>query len=69
MRAIPACETASYRDVAERIDAPAAVRAVTQACAANVLAIAILCDGVVRSDGLLSGHRWGAECKRAALLD
>jgi AraC family transcriptional regulator of adaptative response/methylated-DNA-[protein]-cysteine methyltransferase len=64
---IPAGETASYAQVAERIGKPSAVRAVAQACAANALAVAIPCHRVVRNDGALSGYRWGVERKRALL--
>ncbi|MGI8488175.1 bifunctional DNA-binding transcriptional regulator/O6-methylguanine-DNA methyltransferase Ada [Pectobacterium polaris] len=67
LRAIPAGETLSYRDVAERIGSPAAVRAVAGACAANRLAVAIPCHRVVRHDGALSGYRWGVVRKRALL--
>lgn len=67
LREIPAGETASYAQVAERIGKPAAVRAVAQACAANALAIAIPCHRVVRNDGALSGYRWGVERKRVLL--
>lgn len=67
LRDIPAGETASYADVALAIGNPAAVRAVAQACAANALAVAIPCHRVVRTDGALSGYRWGVERKRALL--
>jgi AraC family transcriptional regulator of adaptative response/methylated-DNA-[protein]-cysteine methyltransferase len=67
LRKIPPGETATYAEVAERIGAPASVRAVARACAANTLAVAIPCHRVVRSDGGLSGYRWGVERKRALL--
>jgi AraC family transcriptional regulator of adaptative response/methylated-DNA-[protein]-cysteine methyltransferase len=59
--------TTSYAGIAARIGAPRAVRAVAQACAANPLAVAIPCHRVVRSDGGISGYRWGIERKRALL--
>jgi AraC family transcriptional regulator of adaptative response/methylated-DNA-[protein]-cysteine methyltransferase len=67
LRAIPAGQTASYTEIASRIGAPAAARAVAQACGSNPLAIAIPCHRVVRRDGALSGYRWGIERKRALL--
>ena len=67
LRRIRPGDTASYRDIAARIGAPKAVRAVAQACAANALAVAIPCHRVVRSDGALSGYRWGPERKHALL--
>jgi AraC family transcriptional regulator of adaptative response/methylated-DNA-[protein]-cysteine methyltransferase len=67
LRKIPAGSTASYTDIAKLIGAPNSVRAVAQACGANMLAVAIPCHRVVRHDGALSGYRWGAERKRALL--
>ncbi len=68
LRHIPAGQTASYTQIAEAIGSPRSVRAVAGACAANTLAVAIPCHRVVRSDGALSGYRWGVERKRALLL-
>lgn len=67
LREIPVGQTASYAEIAQRIGAPQAVRAVAGACAANALAVAIPCHRVVRTDGSLSGYRWGVERKRALL--
>lgn len=67
LRDIPAGATASYAEIAARIGSPKAVRAIGQACGANSLAVAIPCHRVVRSDGGLSGYRWGVERKRELL--
>jgi AraC family transcriptional regulator of adaptative response/methylated-DNA-[protein]-cysteine methyltransferase len=67
LREIPPSSTVSYTELAKRIGAPKAVRAVAQACAANAIAVAIPCHRVVRSDGALSGYRWGVERKRVLL--
>ena len=67
LRAIPPGETASYAEIAKRIGAPTATRAVAQACGANPLAVAIPCHRVVRNDGSISGYRWGVERKHALL--
>jgi AraC family transcriptional regulator of adaptative response/methylated-DNA-[protein]-cysteine methyltransferase len=63
LRKIPAGTTATYADIASRIGAPTAVRAVAGACAANPIAVAVPCHRVVRRDGALAGYRWGPERK------
>ncbi|MEM9965670.1 MAG: methylated-DNA--[protein]-cysteine S-methyltransferase, partial [Asticcacaulis sp.] len=68
LRDIPAGTTASYSDIARSMGTPKAVRAVARACAANALAVVIPCHRVVRTDGSLSGYRWGVERKRQLLL-
>ena len=67
LRDIPVGDTASYGQIAERIGAPKSFRAVAQACGANCLAVAIPCHRVVRSNGDLSGYRWGVERKQQLL--
>lgn len=67
LREIPPGTTASYTDIAQRIGMPKAVRAVAQACGANPVAVAIPCHRVVRSDGGISGYRWGVERKKELL--
>jgi AraC family transcriptional regulator, regulatory protein of adaptative response / methylated-DNA-[protein]-cysteine methyltransferase len=67
LRAIPPGKKATYAEIARAVGRPKAVRAVAQACAANPLAVAIPCHRVVRTDGDLSGYRWGVERKRKLL--
>jgi AraC family transcriptional regulator, regulatory protein of adaptative response / methylated-DNA-[protein]-cysteine methyltransferase len=64
LRDIPVGTTATYTQVAERIGAPRAVRAVARACATNNIALAIPCHRVVRTDGSMAGYRWGIDRKR-----
>lgn len=67
LRAIPAGTTVSYAEIAARIGAPRAVRAVARACAANPIAIAVPCHRVVRSDGAMGGYRGGPAAKQTLL--
>jgi AraC family transcriptional regulator of adaptative response/methylated-DNA-[protein]-cysteine methyltransferase len=67
LRQIPTGTTVTYRDIAERIGSPKAVRAVAHACATNVLAVVIPCHRVIRTDGSLAGYRWGLDRKNALL--
>ena len=67
LQRIPVGETVSYSELANRIKLPTAVRAVAQACGANTLAVAIPCHRVVRTDGDISGYRWGVARKEKLL--
>ncbi len=67
LQEIPPGKTATYAQIAISIGRPTAARAVASACAANPLAVVVPCHRVVRTDGSLSGYRWGVERKRALL--
>ena len=64
---IPLGNTASYKQIAQKIGNPKAARAVARACAANRIAVAIPCHRVIGSDGSLKGYRWGSQRKKALL--
>ena len=61
-------QTMTYKQVAQRVGSPNAVRAVGTACATNPLPVVVPCHRVLRSDGSLGGYVGGFEAK-AALLD
>lgn len=67
LKAIPAGATTTFAAVAKKIGRPAAVRAVANACAMNPMAVIIPCHRIIRSDGDLSGYRWGVDRKRRLL--
>jgi AraC family transcriptional regulator of adaptative response/methylated-DNA-[protein]-cysteine methyltransferase len=67
LRQIPPGATVTYREIAERIGRPQAVRAVAQACAANPIAVLVPCHRVVRTDGQIGGYRWGPGRKTVLL--
>lgn len=60
---IPYGKKVSYTDIATKIGAPQSFRAVANACGENKISILIPCHRVVRSDGSISGYRWGVERK------
>ena len=64
LRAIPAGETRTYGAIAKSLAMAATAQDVGAACAANRIAVAIPCHRVVKSDGSISGYRWGVERKR-----
>jgi methylated-DNA-[protein]-cysteine S-methyltransferase len=59
--------TESYKQVAELVGNPRAVRAVGTACATNPLPVVVPCHRVLRTDGALGGYIGGLEAKTALL--
>jgi methylated-DNA-[protein]-cysteine S-methyltransferase len=59
--------TQSYKQVAELVGNPRAVRAVGTACATNPLPIVVPCHRVLRADGTLGGYIGGPAVKSALL--
>lgn len=64
LQAIPAGETRTYRAVAQGLPIAATAQDVGAACAANRIAVVVPCHRVVKSDGSISGYRWGVQRKR-----
>ncbi|WP_434174683.1 methylated-DNA--[protein]-cysteine S-methyltransferase [Brachybacterium conglomeratum] len=69
-RVLPRIEygsTRSYKEIAELVGSPRAVRAVGTACATNPLPIVVPCHRVLRTDGALGGYVGGLDAKTALL--
>jgi len=60
-------QTRSYREMAELVGNPKAVRAVGTACATNPLPVVVPCHRVLRTDGTLGGYIGGLDAKTALL--
>ncbi len=60
-------KTASYLDIAKRIDNPKAVRAVASANGANSIALIVPCHRVVETNGKLGGYGGGLAAKKYLL--
>lgn len=67
LRTIPYGRTASYKDVADQIGRPKAVRAVGMANGRNPIGIVVPCHRVIGADGTLVGYAGGLAAKRALL--
>jgi AraC family transcriptional regulator of adaptative response/methylated-DNA-[protein]-cysteine methyltransferase len=65
---IPYGETRSYSEIARRVGAPGAVRAVGTTNGRNQIAIVVPCHRVIASDGTLSGYG-GGRWRKQWLLD
>lgn len=59
--------TQSYKEVAESVGNPKAVRAVGTACATNPLPVVVPCHRVLRTDGSLGGYLGGPAAKTVLL--
>jgi methylated-DNA-[protein]-cysteine S-methyltransferase len=64
LRTIPVGTTVSYLEMARRVGAPDAVRAVGAANGANPVAIVLPCHRVIGSNGRLVGYGGGLDRKR-----
>jgi AraC family transcriptional regulator, regulatory protein of adaptative response / methylated-DNA-[protein]-cysteine methyltransferase len=64
LQSIHAGETRTYSAIAKGLPVAATAQEVGAACAANRIAIAVPCHRVVKSDGSISGYRWGVQRKR-----
>jgi methylated-DNA-[protein]-cysteine S-methyltransferase len=64
LRTIPVGTTLSYGALAQRIGAPAAVRAVGLANASNPIGVVVPCHRVIGSNGSLTGYGGGLPRKR-----
>jgi AraC family transcriptional regulator of adaptative response/methylated-DNA-[protein]-cysteine methyltransferase len=64
LREIPPGETRTYGVIGRSLPITATAQEVGAACAANRIAVAVPCHRVVKSDGSISGYRWGVRRKR-----
>jgi methylated-DNA-[protein]-cysteine S-methyltransferase len=64
---IPFGQTVSYRDVAQRIKNPKAMRAVGSANGRNPICIIVPCHRVIAADGTIGGYAGGIDIKQKLL--
>ena len=64
---IPYASVTTYKDIAQVVEKPKAVRAVATAIGANDLAYLIPCHRVIAKSGAMSGYRWGVDRKKILL--
>lgn len=67
LQKIPYGETSSYRELAQRMDRPEAIRAVAAANGANALSLFIPCHRIIGSGGELVGYAGGLRAKEILL--
>ena len=64
---IPYGETKTYKEIAQKINKPKAVRAVANAIGKNPFFIIIPCHRVIRNDGTMGGFAYGPDTKEKLL--
>jgi len=64
---IPMGQLSTYGSIAEKINNPAASRAVGTAIGSNPVAFLIPCHRVIQSSGTVGGYMWGANRKTAII--
>lgn len=65
---VPFGKTISYKELAQKIGKPNAIRAVAQSVARNPLVIVLPCHRIIGSNGSLTGFAAGIVRKKALLL-
>jgi AraC family transcriptional regulator, regulatory protein of adaptative response / methylated-DNA-[protein]-cysteine methyltransferase len=63
---VPVGATTNYESLAAKLGSRDA-RDVTEAIAANPIAVLVPCHRVIKKDGSISGYRWGVKRKRELL--
>ncbi|MGC8496269.1 MAG: methylated-DNA--[protein]-cysteine S-methyltransferase [Candidatus Micrarchaeia archaeon] len=66
---VPPGSVTTYKDIANAIRKPDAVRAVGSALSRNPLPIAVPCHRIIRSDGKLGGYAFGGIKAKISLLN
>lgn len=64
---IPKGKAIAYKELAQKINKPRAVRAVGNAVGKNPLSLFIPCHRILRADGTLGGYRWNVKRKEMIL--
>ncbi len=67
IRNIPYGETRTYKEIAQAIEKPKAIRAVASAIGKNPIMIIIPCHRVIGSDGKMHGYAYGLDIKKRLL--
>lgn len=60
---IPAGETLTYSQLAQKIGSPKSVRAAASACARNTVSLSVPCHRILPKAGGVGGYRWGPDRK------